>query len=915
MVQITQMTLRDRIQQIEDAISAGQIDEAMNDCQQILTRFPHALEIQRLLGEIYLAQGRLEEAQQTFDWILINDPENVIVYCDRALICEHQSDLDTALDCYQQAYELSRGNSQIRQEFNALSKRAGQQEFMLSRAGLARLYMRGHLLTQAIQEWEAVLAVSPDRLDARLGLLETCWREGLYEEVERMASRILEEVPQCLKALLLMAHVTSAYNLQRARDLIARATMLDPELMMAQDLFSDVIGSQPNDPFLTLITKEPIELPDKIRNGNGKTVDTINTLQYAAIEVISEESPEGEQAAENVYAWGDVESWSELDTRTIPQTNTVSQAPEKAHGDFHEIPAITEAGTSLTFQPPSQAGQIDDFETWAKQQEIDDDFDPALLEKQPWFQAEQQAIPDESATPVTQATSGSWDTDNKQSAPNTTTPAREPEFMRTLPESSLSEAPWNTYTPRDESVAPPAWLDMLTNFERRQSASLAPSQPLPRSETISAQQQGVSPEQQELEPATPASHSWSLASSGMPVQDQQEVPPLLFSSNTEDEDLGWPEWLKSLGAEAMEPDAVSPDSSVQQPASSDSWGDTSVQEPTSMWHEPEPGLREFPAWADMPLAETQNAPDAGEGFTWTAQIEQPAPVEKTGQTTVETAHDRESAFVTTLEALEQSLLTQGFVPLQPGSLSAIAQDAPPPATTAPLAPSTNEGTQHAAQEEATTASAAEVQPAASEPQNEQAAQDEPAQTAVDLPPGGAQPQAFTTANRQVEATGEQAVPATPPEAEQTSPNSLEMLLDSELETTMRRPAVRLQPMQATPSPSDRPYAPAARSIDYSARGPDSKLSNKERLVKGYQLQLAGAYDDAMQDYRILIRNAPELLSEVISNVRALLKLAPKYTAGYRVLGDAYMRQGEYLQAMDAYNKALTIAKKAKSQSR
>jgi len=60
--------------------------------------------------------------------------------------------------------------------------------------------------------------------------------------------------------------------------------------------------------------------------------------------------------------------------------------------------------------------------------------------------------------------------------------------------------------------------------------------------------------------------------------------------------------------------------------------------------------------------------------------------------------------------------------------------------------------------------------------------------------------------------------------------------------------------------------------------------------------------------------APELLDEVISNLRALLKLAPRYTVGYRVLGDAYMRQGEYLQAMEAYNKALTMAKKAKSQS-
>jgi tetratricopeptide (TPR) repeat protein len=142
-------------------------------------------------------------------------------------------------------------------------------------------------------------------------------------------------------------------------------------------------------------------------------------------------------------------------------------------------------------------------------------------------------------------------------------------------------------------------------------------------------------------------------------------------------------------------------------------------------------------------------------------------------------------------------------------------------------------------------------------------------------------------------------------------------VDSELETTMKRPATRLQPM---------PQRPAAQAVQQSqaiARGKpgerpasskaaEGNLSYKERLLKGYQHQLAGTYDDAMQEYRIIIRNAPELLSEVVSNMRALLKLAPKYSAGYRVLGDAYMRQGEYLQAMEAYNKALTMAKKAKS---
>ncbi len=131
---------------------------------------------------------------------------------------------------------------------------------------------------------------------------------------------------------------------------------------------------------------------------------------------------------------------------------------------------------------------------------------------------------------------------------------------------------------------------------------------------------------------------------------------------------------------------------------------------------------------------------------------------------------------------------------------------------------------------------------------------------------------------------------------------------------MKRPAIRLQPMhQATQHPDTQSAIGKGRTGDQS-RVQNDNISNKERLLRGYHFQLAGAYDDAMAEYRIIIRNAPELLSEVISNVRALLKLSPRYSAGFRVLGDAYMRQGEYLQAMEAYNKALTIAKKAKSQS-
>jgi len=143
------------------------------------------------------------------------------------------------------------------------------------------------------------------------------------------------------------------------------------------------------------------------------------------------------------------------------------------------------------------------------------------------------------------------------------------------------------------------------------------------------------------------------------------------------------------------------------------------------------------------------------------------------------------------------------------------------------------------------------------------------------------------------------------------------LLDGGLETTMKRPAVRLQPMKQRMMAQELHLAPAQQQKNRGMERANQQATEgsddyRDRLVHGYQAQLIGDYDSAMQEYRVIIRNTPELLSEVVSNVRALLKLAPKYSAGYRVLGDAYMRQGEYLQAMEAYNKALTMAKKAKS---
>lgn len=308
----------------------------------------------------------------------------------------------------------------------------------------------------------------------------------------------------------------------------------------------------------------------------------------------------------------------------------------------------------------------------------------------------------------------------------------------------------------------------------------------------------------------------------------------------------------------------------------------------------------------------------------------------------------EQNLIATLEELEHGLRSQGFIPLEPKSLSAIAQGQETALNPSQEAVKAQEHAEEPQYQQPPTLSSALAELGGYVSPSE-AVSSTPASTPAEpllphLSAASSDQSTVVPASEPNWAISHPAVPAPtqepsrqiPVQADEVSPPAwsvspvnpqtfpepmplpqarADMLLESELETTMKRPAVRLQPMAQRPAAQREAAVPAARartSEQIPVKAAESELSYQDRLLKGYQHQLVGDYDEAMQEYRIIIRSAPELLSEVVSNVRALLKLAPKYSAGYRVLGDAYMRQGEYLQAMEAYNKALTMAKRAKS---
>ncbi len=257
---MAETTLRETLRLAEDDIGAGRPADALTRCQHILTHYPQMLEAQRVLGEAYLALNKTREAFKAFDRVLVSDPENTLAYCGRALISQQLGDYEAALDCYYQACELSLGNRQLRQEFRRLATQANQPDFILSRVGLARLYMRGDLLAHAIREWDQTLAGDPERADARLGLAEALWRDGQSARAAEQCRIILQAIPSCLKALLLLGEASyRTGKLDEASQYLEQARRLDPDGRLARELFADALIS--DKAFGDFILAEPARIP------------------------------------------------------------------------------------------------------------------------------------------------------------------------------------------------------------------------------------------------------------------------------------------------------------------------------------------------------------------------------------------------------------------------------------------------------------------------------------------------------------------------------------------------------------------------------------------------------------------------------------------------------------------------------
>jgi len=235
-------SLREYCGQIENTIEQGRFAEAVAHGKYILQQYPRYIDVYRLLGKTMLEAGQDEDAIDMFRRVLSADPEDMIAWVGLSEVHNKHDELDTATWCLERAFELAADNEAIEEELRRLySRRDGieLQKTPLTTGALARLYLKGDLLSRAINDLRTLLAEHPERVDLRVTLAEALWRNDQRLEASGVCQQVLDELPYCLKTNLILGNIWASSGREEGQAYLRRAEALDPENKMAQQLFGD----------------------------------------------------------------------------------------------------------------------------------------------------------------------------------------------------------------------------------------------------------------------------------------------------------------------------------------------------------------------------------------------------------------------------------------------------------------------------------------------------------------------------------------------------------------------------------------------------------------------------------------------------------------------------------------------------
>lgn len=234
------LTLSGQQKRAEELVRAGELEAAGELCRRILELYPKYIGAYSVLGQVCLQVGEHEVAANLFRRVLGADPEDALSYASLGAIYEERGLLDEAIWQLERAVELSPTNEAMREALYDLYDEhdvAYRSGIKMTCAALGRTYLRGGLYAKAMGEFREIVSQKPYRFDLRVALAQALWQDRRREEAEVVCIGILQELPHCLKANLILGQIY--FNTEQddeARAMLQKAQALDPENRVAQSV-------------------------------------------------------------------------------------------------------------------------------------------------------------------------------------------------------------------------------------------------------------------------------------------------------------------------------------------------------------------------------------------------------------------------------------------------------------------------------------------------------------------------------------------------------------------------------------------------------------------------------------------------------------------------------------------------------
>jgi tetratricopeptide (TPR) repeat protein len=177
------------MQDIQKYINHGLLTPATEECLHVIDIAPQYLDVHQVLCEIYVRQGKVEQAITKYailvDTYIVNDR------------------LDDAIATYRRILQLEPNNLTYRMRLiNLLSSQGNKEDLLRERTLAAESYLRLGYMDRALTELEQALQESPTSVPTRLNYALALQKLGRSQQAMAEYQRVLQVDPRNITALV-----------------------------------------------------------------------------------------------------------------------------------------------------------------------------------------------------------------------------------------------------------------------------------------------------------------------------------------------------------------------------------------------------------------------------------------------------------------------------------------------------------------------------------------------------------------------------------------------------------------------------------------------------------------------------------------------------------------------------------------